>query len=33
MGYTLMHEHIYLDLSKVKNSDDCLLDSFDLMVA
>lgn len=33
MGYTLMHEHIYLDLSKVKNSDDCLLNSFDLMVA
>ncbi|WP_176552306.1 phosphotriesterase family protein [Testudinibacter sp. TR-2022] len=32
MGYTLMHEHIYLDLSKVKNNDDCLLNSFELMV-
>lgn len=33
MSYTLMHEHIYLDLSKVKQNPDCLLDSFDLMVA
>ncbi|MGR3807005.1 phosphotriesterase-related protein [Pasteurella testudinis DSM 23072] len=33
MAYTLMHEHIYLDLSKVKNDDDCLLDCFELMVA
>ncbi|MGV6989843.1 phosphotriesterase family protein [Testudinibacter sp. P80/BLE/0925] len=32
MGYTLMHEHIYLDLSKVKNNDDCLLDRFELMI-
>lgn len=22
-GYTLMHEHLYLDLSSVKNNDDC----------
>ncbi|KAE9528295.1 phosphotriesterase [Testudinibacter aquarius] len=33
MGYTLMHEHIYLDLSAVKQDDDCLLNAFDLMVA
>ena len=25
-GYTLMHEHITIDLSKIKNDQDCILD-------
>ncbi len=33
MSLTLMHEHVYLDLSKVKNNDDCLLNCFDQTVA
>ena len=27
-GYTLMHEHTTIDLSKVKKDDDCILDCF-----
>ncbi|WP_428770644.1 phosphotriesterase-related protein [Treponema sp. HNW] len=32
-GYTLMHEHIRIDLSKQKNNTDCLLDCKDETVA
>lgn len=32
-GYTLMHEHITIDLSKVKGDDDCVLDCFDETVS
>jgi len=28
-GYTLIHEHVTIDLSKVKNNDDCNLRCFD----
>ena len=28
-GYTYMHEHVTIDLSKVKNDDDCYLNCFD----
>jgi len=28
-GYTLMHEHITIDLSKIKGDDDCVLDCFE----
>lgn len=28
-GFTLMHEHLTIDLSTVKNDDDCRLDNFD----
>lgn len=31
-GYTLMHEHIYIDLSKIKNTDDCKLDNKEQMI-
>lgn len=31
-GYTLMHEHIYIDLSKFKNNLDCKLDLKDSMI-
>lgn len=31
-GYTLMHEHIYIDLSKFKNNIDCKLDLKDSMI-
>lgn len=33
MSFTLMHEHVYLDLSHVKKSDDCLLNCFEQTVA
>ena len=32
-GYTLMHEHIRIDLSKQKNNTDCLLDCKDETIA
>lgn len=32
-GYTLMHEHITIDLSKVKGDNDCVLDCFDETVS
>ena len=32
-GYTLMHEHIHIDLSKVKNNADCRLDCREETVA
>ena len=32
-GYTLMHEHIHIDLSKVKNNTDCRLDCREETVA
>ncbi|MDR2772364.1 MAG: TatD family hydrolase [Elusimicrobiota bacterium] len=32
-GYTLMHEHITIDLSKVKNDDDACLDCYDQTLA
>lgn len=32
-GYTLMHEHMTLDLSGIKNDDDCRLDCFEETVA
>ena len=28
-GFTLMHEHTTIDLSKVKKDDDCILDCFE----
>ena len=31
-GYTLMHEHLTIDLSGVKQTDDCRLDCFDQTV-
>lgn len=31
-GYTLMHEHIYIDLSVVKNNLDCRLDAKEEMI-
>lgn len=32
-GYTLMHEHITIDLSNIKGDDDCILDCFDETVS
>lgn len=31
-GYTLMHEHMFIDLSKVKNNLDCRLDAKEQMI-
>ena len=28
-GYTLMHEHVTIDLSSVKKDEDCRLDCFE----
>lgn len=32
-GYTMMHEHMHIDLSGVKNDQDCCLDCFDEICA
>ena len=32
-GITYIHEHIYIDLSKIKNSDDTLLDDKETMIS
>jgi len=31
-GYTMMHEHLHIDLSKVKNNDDCNLNDMEATI-